>query len=157
MTAFGDAVFAKDGGLDRAAMRRVVFADDDKRRTLERILHPRIREAALTQADAAGGPYQVIVVPLLAESPMRHQMDRILVVDVPEDVQLERLLERDAEDAAQARRMMDAQASRPERLAIADDVLTNDASIDEARRRVVELHDRYRALAAGAASGAVGN
>ncbi|MDZ7645165.1 MAG: dephospho-CoA kinase [Woeseiaceae bacterium] len=61
----------------------------------------------------------------LAESPMRHQMDRILVVDVPEDVQLERLLERDAEDAAQARRMMDAQASRPERLAIADDVLTN--------------------------------
>ncbi|MDX1508609.1 MAG: dephospho-CoA kinase, partial [Woeseiaceae bacterium] len=89
---FGPGVLTPDGALDRAAMRKRVFADSRLRRELEAILHPRIRDETFRQASKAGGEYQVIVVPLLVESPMREQMDRILVVDVPESVQLERLV-----------------------------------------------------------------
>lgn len=145
---FGAAAIAADGSLDRAAMRRLVFADPDRRRRLEAILHPRIRAAALEQARAAAGPYRVIVVPLLVESPLRESMARVLVVDVPEDVQLERLLARDREDPEQARRIIAAQASRAERLAIADDVITNDGDIEATRRQVDRMHDRYLTLAA---------
>lgn len=144
---FGDVVIASDGSLDRAMLRRIVFADDGKRRELEAILHPLIREETMRQSDVAGGQYQIIVVPLLAESPMRHSMDRILVVDVPESVQLERLLARDTESTEQARRMIAAQASRSERLAIADDVIRNDGSFDDTREQTSELHRRYQHLA----------
>lgn len=143
---FGEQVIGDDGGLDRAAMRRIVFADADRRRDLEAILHPRIREETRRQSEAAGGCYQVIVVPLLAESPMKSGMDRILVVDVPEALQLERLMARDAESARQAQAMIDAQASRSQRLALADDVIQNDGSLDETRRQVEQLHRLYVAL-----------
>lgn len=143
---FGDAVFNDDGALDRKAMRKLVFSDDSKRRQLEGILHPRIREAAVVQAEAVTDPYMIIVVPLLVESPMKALMDRVLVVDCSEDVQLKRLLARDTENEAQARRMIDAQASRNERLAIADDVLLNDTDLDETRRQVDALHHRYLEL-----------
>jgi dephospho-CoA kinase len=140
---FGDAVFNDDGVLDRKAMRKLVFSDDSKRRQLEAILHPRIREAAVVQVQAVTDPYMIIVVPLLVESPMKALMDRVLVVDCSEDVQFKRLLARDTEDEAQARRMIAAQASRDERRAIADDVLLNDTELDETRRQVDALHHRY--------------
>jgi len=143
---FGDAVFNDDGVLDRKAMRKLVFSDDSKRRQLEGILHPRIREAAVVQAQAVTDPYMIIVVPLLVESPMKALMDRVLVVDCSEDVQLKRLLARDTENEAQARRMIAAQASRDERQAIADDVLLNDTDLDETRRQVDALHHRYLEL-----------
>lgn len=144
--AFGDAVFRDDGSLDRKAMRKLVFADDDKRRQLEAILHPRIREATRREAAAVTGPYLVIVVPLLAESPMKRFVDRILVVDCSEEEQLRRLLSRDADDEAQARRMIAAQASREQRLAIADDVLDNDGPLDATRSAVAALHAKYLEL-----------
>ena len=140
---FGDEVFNDDGVLDRKAMRRLVFSDDSKRRQLEGILHPRIREAAVVQARAVTDPYMIVVVPLLAGSPMKTFMDRVLVVDCSEDVQLKRLLARDTENEAQARRMIAAQASREERRAIADEVLLNDTDLDATRRRVDALHNRY--------------
>ena len=143
---FGDAVFNDDGVLDRKAMRKLVFSDDSKRRQLEGILHPRIREAAVVQAQAVTDPYMIIVVPLLVESPMKALMDRVLVVDCSEDVQLKRLSARDTENDAQARRMIAAQASRDERRAIADDVLLNDTDLDETRRQVDALHHRYLEL-----------
>jgi dephospho-CoA kinase len=143
---FGDAVFNDDGVLDRKAMRKLVFSDDSKRRQLEAILHPRIREAAVVQVQAVTDPYMIIVVPLLVESPMKALMDRVLVVDCSEDVQFKRLLARDTEDEAQARRMIAAQASRDERCAIADDVLLNDTDLDETRRQVDALHHRYLEL-----------
>ena len=143
---FGDAVFNDDGVLDRKAMRKLVFSDDSKRRQLEAILHPRIREAAVVQAQAVTGPYMIIVVPLLVESPMKALVDRVLVVDCSEDVQLKRLMARDTENEAQARRMIAAQASRDERRAIADDVLLNDTDLDETRRQVDALHHRYLEL-----------
>lgn len=142
--AFGADVIAPDGRLDRAMMRSIVFADDAARSKLESILHPRIRAATIDQAASAGGDYQLIVVPLLVESPLRSFVDRILVVDCAEDTQVERLLRRDAESEDQARRMIAAQAGREERLAVADDVISNDGDLDDTRRRVRELHDTYR-------------
>ena len=145
---FGGDVIAADGTLDRAAMRRTIFADDNARQQLEAILHPIIRDEAMRQSRAAGGDYQLIVVPLLVESPMRHAMDRILVVDCAVDVQIERLLERDAETESQARKIVAAQASREARLAIADDVVRNDGSLDETGQQVDALHAHYLALSA---------
>jgi len=147
VSAFGKDILTDDGRLDRGAMRRIVFADDARRRQLEAILHPRIRTEALAQAATAGGPYQVIVVPLLAESPMKNSMDRILVVDVPESVQLDRLLARDSESREQASRIIAAQVSRADRLAIADDVIRNDGALADTERQVQDLHQRYLALA----------
>lgn len=144
--AFGDAVFNDDGTLDRKVMRKLVFADSGKRRRLERILHPRIREVTLNQITAVTYPYMIIVVPLLAESPLKEYVDRVLVVDCSEDAQLARLLSRDADGEDQARRIIAAQASREERLAIADDVVRNDGHLDETRARVAELHDEYLAI-----------
>lgn len=141
--AFGDAVIAADGTLDRPAMRAIVFGDDAARRRLEAILHPRIGEATREQADAAGGEYQVIVVPLLVGSSLRTFVDRVLVVDCDEETQVSRLLARDAESEAQARRILAAQSSRDERLAVADDVIANDGDLDETRRQVLALHRRY--------------
>ena len=141
--AFGDGIIAADGALDRPAMRAVVFSDEDARRRLEAILHPRIGEATREQADAAGGEYQVIVVPLLVESALRAFVDRVLVVDCDEETQVARLLARDAESETQARRILAAQSSRDERLAIADDIVANDGDFDETREQVLTLHRYY--------------
>lgn len=141
---FGDDYITADGGLDRAAMRRLVFADDTARSRLEAILHPRIRDATLAQAAAADGPYQLIVVPLLVGSPLLHFVDRVLVVDCAEDTQIERLMARDADSEEQARRILATQASRQERLAIADDVIDNDGSPEQTRRQILALDRAYR-------------
>jgi dephospho-CoA kinase len=141
--AFGADVITADGRLDRNTMRSIVFADDAARRKLEGILHPRIRAATIDQAATAGGDYQMIVVPLLVESPLRSFVDRILVVDCSEGTQVERLLRRDAESEDQARRMIAAQASREERLAVADDVVRNEGDLRDTRRQVQELHETY--------------
>lgn len=146
--AFGADVIDGDGTLHRRRLRELVFDDERKRRRLESILHPRIRDAAVQQAESAGGPYQVIVVPLLVGSPMQQLVDRILVVDVSEQTQLERLMQRDAESEEQARRMISAQASREDRLAIANDVVENDGSLGETADQVAELHRKYLELVA---------
>ncbi len=142
-TAFGDDVFDSQGQLDRARMREVVFSDASRREQLESILHPRIRDEAIARSGATDGPYQIIVVPLLVESPMRDLMDRVLVVDCDEETQLNRLLARDAENEDQARRILAAQASRADRLGIADDVISNDGDLETTRRQVDALHEKY--------------
>ncbi len=149
---FGTEMLDADGMLDRPAMRRLVFADDAKRRQLEAILHPKIRQEAERQMQTRGGPYQIVIVPLLVESPLKNLVDRIVVVDCSEAIQLERLLARDIGTKDQARRMLAAQASRQERLALADDVIANDADIAETRIQVAALHARYLALAAASSA-----
>ena len=143
---FGDAVLAPDSSLDRAALRAVVFASDAARRDLEVILHPRIGEETRRQSKAAGGLYQLIVVPLLVGSKLLDFVDRVLVVDCDEDTQVARLLARDSESPEQARRILAAQSSRAERLAIADDVIENDGDIAALRRAVTLLDRKYRRL-----------
>lgn len=144
---FGDAMIAADGSLDRGAMRAAIFADDDARRDLEALLHPRIGAETRRQADAAEGAYQLIVVPLLVGSPLADYVDRVLVVDCEEETQIDRLLARDAETREQARRILAAQASREQRLAIADDVINNDHSLAHVRDQVEDLDRDYRRLA----------
>jgi dephospho-CoA kinase len=144
---FGDEVFDDTGSLDRGAMRRIVFADNDARERLQAILHPRIQAAAYEQAARAGGRYQIIVVPLLTESPIRDFVDRILVVDCDEKTQIRRLVARDDESEGQARRILAAQASRDERLEIADDVVRNDGDLETTLKQVQDLHNRYLAMA----------
>ncbi|HET6620262.1 MAG TPA: dephospho-CoA kinase [Dongiaceae bacterium] len=143
---FGPGILDEDGRLHRRRLRDLVFRDDKQRKALEAIVHPRIREETEARAAAAGGAYQVIVVPLLAESPMKATMDRVLVVDVSEDTQLERLLQRDAESEVQARRMIAAQASREDRLAIADDVIDNSGTREATAEQVDRLHRKYLEL-----------
>jgi dephospho-CoA kinase len=144
---FGNTVIAADGTLDRARLRQIVFNDDDARRRLESILHPVIQTETIRQARAAGGDYQLIVVPLLVNSPIRTFLDRVLVVDCPEATQIARLIARDAESEGQARRMLAAQASREERLAIADDVVENGGDLAATLRQIRKLHEKYLALA----------
>ncbi len=150
IVAFGAGVLDAHGALDRGAMRRRIFDDDEARRRLEAIVHPRVRAALQATSAAAPGPYAIVAIPLLAEGDGRvgyPWLDRILVVDVSFDVQLARLLRRDGIDAALARRMIDAQADRLERLAIADDVLLNEGPLDALDARVAELDAQYRAYA----------
>lgn len=141
---FGQQLVDASGHLDRAALRKRVFADEQARLDLEAILHPRIGEETRRQAEAATGPYVVIVVPLLVGSPLAHYVERIVVVDCDEELQLQRLLARDAETVEQARRILAAQASRETRLAIADDVISNDQGLQETRRQVRDLDQRLR-------------
>lgn len=143
---FGGEVIDAQGSLDRAAMRKIVFADDAARERLEAILHPRIREETRRQVQAAVGDYVMVVVPLLIESPLRDDVDRILVVDCSEETQLRRLLARDAESEEQARRILAAQASRAQRLAAADDIIRNDDDMKFTKSQVDALHSFYRNL-----------
>ena len=149
---FGSGVLAADGSLDRPAMRIRVFNDPDARKRLEGIIHPHVRELLRAQCANAVTHYAIAAVPLLAESGGRKAypwVDRILVVDVPEARQLERLLQRDGIDEDLARRMMAVQAGRAQRLAIADDVLVNDAPLEQLPAHVAALDKLYRTLAAG--------
>ena len=146
---FGADMLDDNGGLDRRAMRALVFADTGARRRLEGILHPRVRNALRERAGAAQGAYVMLAIPLLVESGGEYAwVDRVLVVDVPRDVQRARLMQRDGVDIQLAESMLDAQACRDQRLAIADDVIMNDGSLAELDDTVGTLHLRYLALAA---------
>ena len=144
--AFGDEFIREDGTLDRAALRQLIFSDDTARSNLEAIVHPRIGQETVRQATEADGPYLIIVVPLLTDSPLKHFVDRIVVVDCDEDTQIRRLLNRETESAAQARRILTSQATREERLAIADDVIRNDGDLESTSTQVAALHHGYLAL-----------
>lgn len=151
VAGFGADVLAPDGSLDRAAMRRHVFGDAAARRRLEAIIHPRVRASLRETSAAAPGPYAVAAIPLLAEGGGRAAypwLSRILVVDVSVDVQRARVMARDRVDAELAQRMIAAQATRDQRLAIADDVIVNDGPIEALAAHVAALDRRYRSLAA---------
>jgi dephospho-CoA kinase len=147
--AFGPAVLAADGTLDRRRLRERVFADVGERRRLEAILHPAIRAEMERQSRTAGGVYQLLVIPLLAEGGRRDHVDRVLLVDAPESAQLERLVQRDGVTREQAEAALRAQASREQRRAVADDVLDNTGDPAALRAQVAALHERYLGLARG--------
>lgn len=150
VAAFGPDVLGADGRLDRRRLRERIFADAAARKDLESILHPAIRAEMdrQSQAAAAAGPYQILVIPLLAESGRRDHVDRVVVVDTPEAVQVERLRARDQVTEEQARASLRAQASRDTRLAMADDVVRNTGRLEDLAAQVAALHERYVALAA---------
>jgi dephospho-CoA kinase len=145
--AFGRDVLDAAGRLDRAALRQCVFADPSRRRRLEAILHPRIREAMLARAEAAGGPYVICVIPLLVETGQQALVDRVLVIDAPPERQRERVAARDGADAATVDAILASQVDRATRLAAADDVIVNDGDLEGLHARVDALHRRYVELA----------
>jgi dephospho-CoA kinase len=136
--------FISEGSLNRKRMRDHVFADPAAKRSLEALLHPMIRAESARRIAAATGPYVVHVVPLLIESPdYRSRVDRILVVDCPEETQIERVRARSGLSEPEVRAIMRGQISRGERLAAAHDVIENGGSRDALRNQVAALHQKY--------------
>ncbi|MEW6765658.1 MAG: dephospho-CoA kinase [Pseudomonadota bacterium] len=144
---FGAGVLRLDGQLDRAALRKRIFANAKERETLGAILHPRIKAEVIRQLERVDAPYVVIVIPLLVETGSYDDMlDRVLVVDVPTQTQFDRLTLRDLIDERLARAMIASQATRAERLARADDVIDNSGTPKALAAQVDRLHALYLSL-----------
>ncbi|GAA4900442.1 dephospho-CoA kinase [Ferrimonas pelagia] len=139
----GPEILQPDGELDRAKLRTRIFSDESLRQWLNALTHPLIREQMVLQCAQAQSPYAVLVVPLLVESALHSQMDRILVVDVPESVQIARTCQRDSNDEALVRSILKRQASRQQRLAIADDVIDNSGTLAQLDQQLDRLHQSY--------------
>jgi dephospho-CoA kinase len=145
---FGETVMQADGKLDRAALRRRIFADSAARHQLEAILHPRIRQVVGDMLATLTAPYALVVIPLLVETgSYRDMLNRVLVVDCPEDVQIARVKARSGLTHDEIKAILAAQAGRAERLAVADDIIVNIATPEALRTEVAALHQRYLALA----------
>lgn len=144
---FGADILDKQGRLDRARMRERVFSDPAQRRKLEAITHPAIREELARRSRAAGGDYQVHVIPLLVETGRAEAYDRVLVVDCPQEAQIARLVARDGASRQQAEEMLAAQVSREERLNAAHDVIENTGTLADLHGFVATLHQNYTLLA----------
>jgi dephospho-CoA kinase len=148
---FGDEVLAADGSLDRDRVAAIVFADSDARARLNGIVHPLIGAAMIERTAAAGeaDPHAVVVndVPLLVEGGMSDRYDAVVVVDTDPDTQVRRLVEQRGMTEADARARMATQATREERLAVADHVIDNTGDLDHLDRQVREAWAKLRALA----------
>ncbi len=148
VAVFGSGVLGADGRLDRKRMRELVFADPAKRKRLEDITHPAIREELARRSRAANDSlYQIHVIPLLVESGRAGAYGRVLVVDAPEADQLRRLQARDGTDATTAKNILASQATREVRLSVADDVIVNTGTLEDLQRFVDTLHENYELLA----------
>ena len=146
---FGSSVLDTAGELDRRRMREIVFANAGERKRLEAILHPRVRAELVAMAQACQSAYCVLMIPLLTESHDDYTwIDRVLVVDVPLDVQIARVMRRDAINHEAARKILAVQASREQRLALANDVIDNTGSMGILNAAVGRLHEIYLRLAA---------
>lgn len=140
---FGAQFLTPAGELDRPKMRVHVFGDPAARRALESITHPLIRERMLAWRDAQTAPYCVLDVPILVESGLDALVDRVLVIDCPEELQIARLRERDRISAELAGQMLAAQARREQRLAKANDVVQNTGTVAQLCAAVGQLHQFY--------------
>ncbi|MGE6120535.1 dephospho-CoA kinase [Aeromonas media] len=145
---FGPGILDEQGRLDRRALRERIFSDPAAKSWLNALLHPIIRSEMLRQCAAANSPYCLLVVPLLVENRLTELADRVLVIDVDEATQIERTCRRDGVNREQAQAILASQASRSERLAMADDVLDNQSGTTETiRERILALHETYLAFA----------
>ena len=140
VAAFGDDVLTAEGELDRPAVGRIVFGDETARRTLEAIIHPRVRaRAAEIEAAAPAGAVVVHDIPLLVETGQADKFDLVLVVDTPVDVQIERLTTQRGMTEAEGKQRIASQASREDRLAAADVVVDNSGTLEDLDRRIDEV------------------
>lgn len=141
----GAEVLAADGSLDRASLRRKVFADPASRKALEGLLHPLIRQAVVQElAQPSSFPYAVVVVPLLFETgAYTDAIARSLVIDCDEALQMSRAMARSRLSEAEVRAIMAAQCPRTRRLQLADDVVQNNGSLQQLAEQVRQLHEKY--------------
>jgi len=152
VASFGEDILTPAGELDRARLREVAFSDDDHRRQLEAILHPAIGARMQQRIIEADSPYVIQMVPLLVETGAHQLVDRVLVVDAPERAQIERVTTRDGVPPEQAKAILRAQADRQQRLAHANDVITNDGDPKHLAEWVAELHQAYHLMAGNPAA-----
>lgn len=150
---FGRTILTPDGHLDRPKLREIVFSDPKARADLEALTHPAIGTAVEAWSAAAGGPYQILILPLLVEKNLASHLDRVLVVDCNEELQILRLQARDGSTVEQARAILNAQTSRAARLKSAHDVIQNEGDLSAVRDQVSALHTRYLELAGQAGAG----
>jgi len=146
---FGPNMLTPEGRLNRQALRQHIFDHPDDREWLNQLLHPLIRQEMTRAADAAATPYVILMIPLLFENGLQTLVQRTLVIDVAEQTQVARVCQRDGNSPELVRQIMQAQIGRAERLALADDILQNDAiAITLLREKVIHLHHNYLQLAA---------
>ena len=146
---FGSTFVDAAGAMNRKRMRDLVFSDPAEKQRLEALLHPMIRAESARRIASAAGPYAVLVVPLLIESPgYRERVGRVLVVDCPEELQIARVRQRSGLPEAEIRRIIASQIPREKRFAAADDVIDNSGSIAAMQQQVRQLHESYLRLAA---------
>ena len=140
--SFGNHIFSQ-GELKRKKLRKIIFENRKKRLLLGSIMHPEIRKETLKRIQMEEGVYHIIVIPLLYNSPMKNDVDRIIVVNCTDTIQLQRLLKRDSETISQAKHIISSQASRQDLLKIADDLIQNNQSKQATRSQVIKLHQKY--------------
>lgn len=145
--AFGTDVLGADGMLDRKKLRLRVFDDDTQRKHLESILHPKIRDRIRHKLDAITTPYCILCVPLLVERQGYENVDRILVIDCSEELQITRVMARDNLTRSQVEAIMRTQATREQRLAVADDVIDNSRDLEALRAPIAKLHEKFTDIA----------
>ena len=145
---FGPQILDANGALDRRALRERIFDDADARRKLEAIVHPRVHAWLMRRVALDRGPYCMLMIPLLAETwPQYASVDRVLLVDAPEEIQIDRLMQRDGVTREQAQRTLAAQATRAQRRALVQDVIVNDGDESALDAQIAALHTKYLELA----------
>ena len=144
---FGEEILTSDGTLNRASLREIIFSNETERLWVNQLLHPMIRTQMLEQCQAAASPYALMVVPLLFENGLDKLVSSTLVVDVPPELQLRRTSQRDGVSASQVQRIIDSQISREQRLAQANDIITNSGDLSELHQQITQLHTKYCAMA----------
>ena len=147
---FGQAILNADGTLNRRRLRECIFSDSAEKAWLNALLHPIIHQETQRQIAAARSPYVLWVVPLLVENQLHNKADRVLVIDVSPETQIQRTVTRDRVSREQAEQILAAQATRAQRLAVADDVIDNNGAPDAIASDVARLHAQYLAFAAQA-------
>jgi dephospho-CoA kinase len=140
---FGQKILTDKGLLDRKILKNIVFADTEKKRQLESILHPLVYREIIRQSEQIDDAYIIISIPLLIETNMQQSIDRILVVDCPVELQLSRAAQRDHLSKSDIQSIIDTQSPREQRLAEAHDILNSDCSLQQLAERVKKLHNSY--------------
>ncbi|ELP6739267.1 dephospho-CoA kinase [Vibrio vulnificus] len=143
---FGVDILTHEGELDRGKLRQRIFTHSEEKQWLNALLHPMIRRKMIEDLAQVSSPYALLVVPLLVENQLQTLCDRVLVVDVEEKTQLQRTMDRDGVDEQQVHAILKAQASRHERLALADDVIKNESKDQNLLQQITDLHQKYLAM-----------
>ena len=143
---FGSAIIDSDGSINRAFLRQEVFDDEKKKKLLESIIHPLVRDLMIEKIAASQSPYSIIMVPLIFETNSMNNYNRILVIDCDPIVQLERAMLRDKDSKIQIQKIIDSQCSREERISIANDIIPNNDSLENLKIRSIAMHKFYLGL-----------
>lgn len=147
LRAFGEKILDESGRLNRAQLREAIFSDIAMRQQVNALLHPLILAAVDRELASTSAPYVIIEIPLLAETGLATDFDRVLVIDASDDVRIGRIQKRDQVSAVQAQAALNAQAPREDRLRLATDVIENNGSLDALRMSVENMHRKYLELA----------